>query len=409
MERAEQRLADLGMAVREALVAEFSADDDIRLGRADFLRQVAARNAEAGRQRGYLARHWRMLLLASATAAGAVALFVWARLPVSFQVGALAARGRPGDLVRAAPDKPMQLSFSDGSSLELGAGGRLRVLATNPKGARVLVEDGAVEVHVTPAKLGKKQWRFEAGPFHVQVTGTRFRLSYQALGQTFALATREGRVVVSGPCLKSPTAVDAGSRLKLSCLTKEAPKEAPRTVSSSELPAAQPPAAALAAPEGKPVRVSMLWRDLLSAGKLQEGLRAAERADFNRVCQVATPKELLALGDAARLFGHSRRAVTALRVLRQRFPKSREASTAAFTLGRVAFEQKRAYAEAATWFATYLREQPNGPLMGDSVGRLMEAKLRAGDDSGARSDAEQYLRRFPEGPYASEARGILSK
>jgi transmembrane sensor len=159
----------------------------------------------------------------------------------------------------------------------------------------------------------------------------------------------------------------------------------------------------------RPARDGEAWRDLLAAGRLQEGLRAAERASFGRVCQTATAKELLGLADGARLFGSSKRAVTALRVLRQRFPASPEASTAAFTLGRIAFEQKHAYAEAASWFATYLREQPSGPLMGDSVGRLMEARLRAGDQTGARTDAEQYLRRFPEGPYASEARGILSK
>jgi len=142
---------------------------------------------------------------------------------------------------------------------------------------------------------------------------------------------------------------------------------------------------------------------------LQEAVHAAERADFDRVCQTASAKDLLALADAARLFTRTPRAVTALRVLRQRFPSSAEASTAAFALGRIAFEQKRAYPEAVDWFATYLLEQPSGPLHGDCVGRLMEARLRAGDQSGAHLDAEQYLRRFPEGPYASEARGILAK
>jgi TolA-binding protein len=84
-----------------------------------------------------------------------------------------------------------------------------------------------------------------------------------------------------------------------------------------------------------------------------------------------------------------------------------DAATAAFTLGRVAFEKQHAYAEAADWFETYLREQPSGPLMGDSFGRLMEARLRSGDHTAARTSAQQYLRRFPEGPYSSEARGIL--
>jgi TolA-binding protein len=149
------------------------------------------------------------------------------------------------------------------------------------------------------------------------------------------------------------------------------------------------------------------WRELLSAGRLSEGLRAAERANFERVCQIASAKELLALADASRLFGAGRRAAATLRVLRQRFPGTMDAATAAFTLGRVAFEKQHAYAEAADWFETYLREQPSGPLMGDSFGRLMEARLRSGDRTAARTSAQQYLRRFPEGPYSSEARGIL--
>jgi hypothetical protein len=61
------------------------------------------------------------------------------------------------------------------------------------------------------------------------------------------------------------------------------------------------------------------------------------------------------------------------------------------------------------WFKTYLTERPKGPLMGDAIGRLMEARLRAGDRTGARTDAEGYLRRFPDGPYAAQARGILAE
>jgi TolA-binding protein len=130
---------------------------------------------------------------------------------------------------------------------------------------------------------------------------------------------------------------------------------------------------------------------------------------FDRVCQTATSKELLALADAARLFGRSRRAVVALQALRQRFAGSSDAATAAFRLGRIAFEKHHAYGDAASWFDIYLREQPSGPLMGDAFGRLMEARQRSGDWAGARVEAQQYLRRFPQGPYASEAQGILSQ
>ena len=407
MERAEAKLAQIGTAVREALAAEWVEADEIRQARGGFLQQVAARNVAATRRpRRWLLR-WQTLVLTAATATGAVALWMGMPGPLSFQVGAAGSPGHPGDLVAAADRRPTGVRFSEGSTLWLHEGGRLRVLSVDTRGARVLVEEGTLDVGIAPRKTGKANWNFEAGPFHVLVTGTKFKLSFRASDQSFALATQEGQVIVSGPCLQSPVAVSAGSRLDLSCLAKQPPLV--RTAELSPLPPAGHGGPDLATPSSRPLRDVVAWREPLGAGRLQEGLRAAERAGFDRVCQAATAKELLTLADAARLFGRTAHAVAALRVLRQRFPASTEASTAAFTLGRLAFEQKHAYAESVGWFGTYLREQPNGPLMGDAVGRLMEARLRSGDHGGARSDAEQYLRRFPEGPYASEARGILSK
>jgi len=412
MERAEAKLDELGAAVRQTLAAERNEASDIRRGRDAFLQRVAERNAAAAQgwlHRASSRRRWSVLLLAGAgaTAALAVGLWTWSNVPVGFRVGPTAATGHAGDLVSAAEGQPTALRFSDGSSLALHQGGRLRVLATEPKGARVLVEEGTVDVSITPARVGNKRWSFEAGPFSIAVTGTRFGMSYRALDQWLGVTMHEGEIVVSGPCLEGPTPVSAGGRLDLACGEKpQAPGETPHLTA--------PPPETLAAPELGPAPVprpgrDSAWRELLAAGRLQDGLRAAEQANFAHVCQVASSKELLALADGARLFGRTGRAVAALRVLRQRFPGSPEAPTAAFTLGRIAFEQKHDYAQAATWFSRYLREQPSGPLMGDAFGRLMEARLRAGDQAGARADADQYLRRFPEGPYASQARGILAK
>ena len=408
MERPEAKLAEFGSAVREALAAEAATADEIRQARAGFLHHFAARSgARVGWARRAGASRWRMLLLAGATAAGAVALWTWTARPVTFQVGTSGGLGQTGDLIHGPPRGLVPLRFSEGSSVILHEGGLMRVLATDTKGARLLIEDGTVDASIASARLGRKHWSFEAGPFQVQVTGTRFTLTYQATDQSFSLATHEGQVVVSGACLGAPTPVAAGSRLDLSCLARRAP--AAQLANLSTQPAPSHASSAPAGPSGRPARSGLTWRELLASGHLQEAVRAAERGDFDRVCQTASTKDLLALADAARLFARTTRAVTALRVLRQRFPSSAEASTAAFALGRIAFEQRRAYPEAGQWFATYLREQPSGPLHGDCVGRLMEARLRAGDQTGARADAEQYLRRFPEGPYASEARGILAK
>jgi hypothetical protein len=47
--------------------------------------------------------------------------------------------------------------------------------------------------------------------------------------------------------------------------------------------------------------------------------------------------------------------------------------------------------------------------MGDAVGRLMESRWWQADRIGARAYARKYLVRFPEGPYSSRAKQILSE
>jgi TolA-binding protein len=398
--------------MREVLSAEMDPAEDVRAGRESFLEEIAARNATAATQRWSprgKSHGLRWLLAGGMAVAGAAAIVIWQRTPVSFEVGPEGHAGRIGDLVEAPTAEPASLRFSDGSVLYLHEGGRMRVLSADVTGARVLVEDGELDATISHRGGAKTRWDFEAGPFRILVTGTKFHMSFRSRDGTFKLATEEGKVSVSGTCFDGARTVSAGEHISLSCAPAVPAAKEMASVSDAVPPA--PPRGPSASGAGRPTpsQPTPSWRELLASGRLAEGLRAAERANFGQVCQVASDKELLALADAARLFGQPARAVAALRVLRQRHPSSIEAATAAFTLGRIAFEQQHAYGEAARWFATYLAEQPTGPLMGDSLGRLMEARLRGGDETGARADAQHYLHRFPEGPYASEARGILSK
>ena len=342
-----------------------------------------------------------LLALSASVAAGAAALWIWTR-PPTFEIGE-ARPGGLGDVVEASDGRVVPVSFSDGSALVLRDGGRIRVLTLDAAAARVLVEAGVVDASIVHRQARKTRWEFEVGPYRVTVTGTKFRIAFRAGDGSLRVSTESGQVVVAGGCLEAPATVGAGENLETSC----APRQGPAPDETALVPAPPPDAT----PTVKTNQLNQLerWRQLLAAGRLLDGLRAAERASFDQVCRVATEKELLALADAGRFFGPPKRAVAALIALRQRFPGSPDAGTAAFTLGRIAFENGHDYGKAADWFETYMQEQPRGPLMGDAFGRLMEARLHSGDGAGARASAQQYLRRFPGGPYSSEARGILSK
>jgi transmembrane sensor len=421
MDSPKSELKNLGEAIRGALEAGANPAEQIRTARTALLERVAARNAASVRP-GWLRRPGRPAVrvrgaLGAVGAIGAIGLVgaaaafaIWIRLPISFQVGAAGTAGRLGDVVEATDGLPVALRFSEGSAVVLGAGGRARVLSAESAGARVLVESGAVDVAIVHRRPRGTRWSFEAGPFHVLVTGTKFRLDWNPKDQSLGLSTREGSVLVSGGCLAEAHAVRAGETVRWSC---QALPAAPTPVSAANPPSAAPTPAAAPGTRfallSEPAARGDAWRELLANGHLAEGLRAAERADFGRVCRTAGESDLLALADAARLSGHTARAVQALAALRQRFPRSPDAATAAFSLGRIAFERRGAYPEAVRWFSVYLAELPQGPLMGDAVGRLMEARQRAGDRTGARADAARYLQRFPEGPYAPEARVMLSE
>jgi TolA-binding protein len=64
--------------------------------------------------------------------------------------------------------------------------------------------------------------------------------------------------------------------------------------------------------------------------------------------------------------------------------------------------------EAAQWFDTYLREQPQGLLAREAAGRLIESYRASGNASAAQTAAARYLARYPHGPHASLARQALT-
>ena len=368
-------------------------------------------------------------LVAALAAALVVALVVGLRpAPIAFDLGP-ARDGRVGEWIAAPLDAALPLRFSDGSRVVLEPRSRARVTASFAAGAQLTIERGSLDAAVVHRP--STRWRVDAGPFSVHVTGTHFTVRWDPETEAFAVHLVEGSVVVTGPLLGEGRAVARGETLDVSVkdarfhlaagdatAASSAPMEAAPTPSAPlTITIATTDHAALASPRASssPLVVASAialspaptWRELTSAGRYADAWRGAESEGFDDLCRRAPPSDLLALADAARFGGGSAHAREPLTALRSRFPGTREAGLAAFLLGRIAFDQAHAPADAARWFTTYLAEQPGGSFAPEAAGRLIEARERTGDRDGAREAARRYLAAYPDGAHAEHARSLL--
>jgi hypothetical protein len=387
-------------------------------------------------------RRPRLVLLAAACAAAvalaSVLLFTLRPdrtvSPLTFRVGD---SGRPGevDAWLAAPSAAaLPLRFSDGTAMSLAPSARARVTKIESTGATLLVESGRAEVAV--AKRKGASWQISLGPFRVDVTGTKFDVAFDPVDERLALTMHEGSVVVSGCVFGTGRSFVGGDTVRASCrerkvdIAPSAPigsaalEAGPAGASSSEHEEPLPPSdapvvpapAAKARAEDPAVARSLPgdehaadWRELVKSGSHRAAMEAAEAAGFADQCAQASADDLVALGDAARYSGRVERAAEAYGAVRRRFPGHERAAVAAFSLGRLAQDQRADYGTAARWFRTYLAERPVGRLARDAQGRVMESLHRAGDAAGARRGAKAYLARHAEGPHAEIARSLLAE
>lgn len=410
MSRPTPALARLGKAV--------AAEQDRALARLELHtteRLLAGRSARASGWSG--SRRWAALGLAAAVVG---LVLVMARPPrtLSFGVGESLEGGRIDDWIAAPVGRPLPVRFSDGTSFELAASSRARVVETSERGAVVVIERGAVEASVVPRAGGS--WRVHVGPYQLRVKGTHFIASWEPSDERLTVKLTEGALLVVGPGIEQGTDLSAGSELEaraplrrwavkpLELLPRpEEPADAGPVVVA---PDAAPDRTVPEAPEdgGTPSGPPPSWRRLFEAGKHREALRRAEALGFDELCASLAPADLDALAEVARSSGASDKSEQALLALRSRFPHDGLAAVAAFRLGLIAYDFRGNQGDASRWFSTYLAEQPAGALAREATGRLLEAAHRAGRRDEAVAAARRYLASYPEGPHAAQAREVLA-
>ena len=361
--------------------------------------------------------------------------------PLTFAVEG--APGSPKTWLAAPKHSALRLDFSDGTKIRLEGDSRARVQDIDSTGASLGLEAGHLHAEVVHTKTSV--WKVAAGPFVVNVTGTVFDVNWDPSTQVLAVSVARGSVLVGDSSSGVAQAVRASEtlhattferRFVMSSQTDPLPVESRASAAEHGPPLAEsvaPPvdgttpdavAPEAVAPEAATIEPALPttarhaspskvddslgdWRAFAKRGALREAFASAEASGFRQATESATPSELLSLGDGARLSGNAERATFALLSLRQRFPSDSRRAAAAFSLGKVAFDQRKAYEQAAQWFATSLREQPTGPLAREASGRLIESSWRAHDAAGAERAARDYLGKYPEGPHADLARSVL--
>jgi hypothetical protein len=389
---------------------------------------------------------WRLSLLGAAACAAGVLFFVLRPMPLEYAVdGAGAGRsGAVGERLVASEGGPLALRFSDGSQVTLPPHAQAHVDALDPHGATVALEGGTVDVSVI--HRAKTHWSVRAGRYTIRVTGTKFSAGWDRKTDTLTVTMREGSVEVTGPGMKAPARVVGGQRLRANDVTVDHPGDEPEvvvedgTVAAAPAPEAAapsaepaaPPVAAVAESEEAAQRAPSVpsrevehkasharhaaaptlvaandsgWRALYKDAHYAEGLAAAEREGFEEICARGGVEDVINLGELARLAHNYNRAELAYRAANRRFNSPPRAVIA---LGRIELDQHNNPAAAARWFDEYVKRFPHGDLAKEAAGLLLESRVKAGDNAGARDAAESYLKHFPDGPYAKQAHGIVS-
>jgi hypothetical protein len=346
--------------------------------------------------------------LAAAVAVAAVALSL-ARSPattaqplaLTFAVGAHAKPGRVGEYYVAPGEAELPLSFSDGSRVMIRERAGLRVSQAAPDKTVVLVEGGAARFEIVPKS--SMHWEVAAGPYVVRVTGTSFELTWTATTQTLELQMQAGVVHVFGPGIEGGYRVRDRERFVTHVTAALLPAASAALTPPIETDAqeAEPHEARVAPAAGAasvPARDPRAEYRRLVDGARQRGLSS--------VLASAPAAELRALSDAARFTGQPDVARQALLALRERFAGTWHAASAAFLLGRLAGDAGDARG-AIAWYDRHMRE--GGELLPEALGRKMLAQHHAGDGAAAKRTADDYLERFPQGPYARQARDLAGR
>jgi hypothetical protein len=366
----------------------------------------------------------------------------------------------PEGLVRAGAAGGTAIQFSEGSEIALADSARARIDGTTANGGRVVVESGKVHANIVHRKNTK--WVVAAGPYTIRVTGTAFDVKWSWRDERLDIHMDRGSVVVTGPLAPAGVTLTTGMRLSANPSgglsiggnagnagdagasgigTGQGRREDDRegmhdgarggaagealdsSMSLADRGRGSARLRAAAAVRHADRKVALLdqagqgqarsaesWDRRLARGDGQGILDDAEAQGTERVLATATIRDLSALADAARYGHRAALARRALLAMRERFSGLPEARDAAFFLGGLAEDAGTADGQnsaALDWYDRYLGENSRGRYAAQALGRKMVMTQKLKGIEAARPIADEYLSRFPDGPYTTAAHKVM--
>jgi len=375
----------------------------------DKARVAAGLFADGRRIRTTVAGRWWVPAMA---AAAAVALIVWIVLwpgapDVSGPAGPRPAAGErslvahpavPPGVEPATPEPPESRMTYGHVEVAFSHGAEARRHALRDGGHEVILERGSCYTLLTPPLAGRYLVRTPAGA--VEATGTAFVVRVLGPERT-GIWLFEGSLLLH-PRRGRPFAIQAPVALQLGPRGIRRGKERPASRTSfNEL-----------------ARI----RGWLAAREIDRALRALDKY---LAWRPDDPRAMFLLADAHRLEGRINEAVELyLKVAGLRGtadgppvrggakPTSRRraarlAEAALYQAGRLQRERLSRPAEALGTFERALREHPNGLLRQEILYQLAACRLAMGKFEQAVDAFEDYLRAYPQGTKAEEARTLL--
>jgi TolA-binding protein len=362
---------------------------------------------------GRLARQWASVerrLPAPRRGVSAVRVAMW--LAPALAVGLWFgwprhARPLGSGAILESSDTPLTVQLRDGSSLELAAQTRLRVLRDQPSAVELEIGDGRANFDVKHVK--GRSFDVRAGVVSVHVVGTQFQVvkASRREGMEIQVAVKRGVVEVQRSDRGGDTRrIAAGETWSVwvpaqpvAPLSALAPPPAAAAVPASLDEPRPSPAHPPASPEltglGEVAPLSEVAEPKVRASRVSPAV-SAQPAES----RAQSVRELFLRANVARRAGRMQDAADAYAEVLKRFPRDSRAGVSAFELGRIRMDALGDPKGAASAFADALRLSHRAEVREDALARLAIAGDALGDRDMCQKARARYLADYPSGVHA---------